>query len=169
MDLTTKMIAQIQATASKTSVNATPTTTLDHKVTISLTDGTGASKADQVVELDGSLAASTNLEIDLAGSLTDMFGDTVTFARVKAVLIENDSTEADAVLIVGGAAANDWTGPFQDSTDKIEVRPGGIAMFACIDATAWAVTAGTGDLLKIENESGSNACTYRITIIGEST
>ena len=167
MDLTTTLVAQIQAQMQKTVLNATPQYTLNHKVEDTLSDGTGADKADLCVEVDSSLGVGANTTIDLAGSLSDIFGDAVTFARIKALLIENESTDADAVLIVGGAGANPWPGPFQDVSDKIEVRPGGAALFFCADATGWPVVGGASDVLKIENESGANACSYRITFVGE--
>jgi len=41
-------------------------------------------------------------------------------------------------------------------------------MAGAADATTYAVTAGTGDLLKVANSAGGTSVTYDIVIIGSS-
>ena len=132
-----------------------------------ITSGTGANQADLIFHDQRTLAASTSEELDLAGSLTDSFGTTLTFARIKAVVVY--AATANAGLIqVGGAAANGFINWVASATDIIQVRAGGTFAIIAPDATAYAVTAGTGDLLKINNTDGAGAGVYDIYIIGAS-
>lgn len=133
---------------------------------LDLTDGTGAAQANQQWHASRTLTAGTSETLDLSGSLTDAFGTTVAFARIKAILIKNTSANAAGVLTVGGAASNPWYAPFGAATDTVKIRPGGVLLLACDDATGYAVTAGTGDRLQLANGDGSNSLTYEIVVVG---
>ena len=132
-----------------------------------ITDGTGLNEADVIWHDQRTLASSTSEEIDLAGSLTDVFGTVLTFARIKGILIS--SALANGALIqVGGSASNGFVNWVASATDIINVRNGGTFALIAPDATAYAVTAGTGDKLKITNTDGAATATYDIIIIGAS-
>lgn len=129
-----------------------------------LATGTGSNQADVLWHDTRSLTA-TSEDLDMAGSLTNAFGDTVTFATIKGILIHNKSTSSTEILSVGGAAANqliNWVG---NSSDIVKIGPDGILLlWNPIDG--YAVTAGTGDLLKID--SGTDTIEYDIVILGTS-
>lgn len=129
----------------------------------SLASGTGADQADQLFTDTRTLTA-TSENLDLAGGLTDAFGATITFARIKGIAIRNKSTTD--VLLVGGAASNAFVNWVANSSDIVRLRPGGVLVLWAPDATAYAVTAGTGDILKID--SGAATISYDIAIIGAS-
>lgn len=138
---------------------------------LSYAQGTGAGQADRVHISRRTLAGAANESLDLAGSLTDPFGAVLTFARIKAIIILLQPTTAAAFLRVGGAAANGFVNWVADATDKVIVRngpKGGFLALGCGDATGYPVTAGTGDLLKIENGDASLAATYDLCVIGAS-
>jgi len=129
-------------------------------------NGTSTDQADLIFRDQRSLALSTSENLDLAGSLTDAYGSTITFAKVKLIYVKAKSTNGGNI-IVGGAAANTFVGPFADATDKVKVPAGG--MYQVADAgTGWTVTAGTGDILKVENDDAADAGVYDIIIIGTS-
>lgn len=130
----------------------------------SLTDGTGAVDTADLMWSDTRTLATTSESLDLAGSLTNVFGATVTFARIKAILIHNKSTTVGQTVTVGGAASNAFP-LFADTTDKYVIGPNGLFFVWEPSAAAKAVTASTGDLLKIET---SASITYDIVIIGAS-
>jgi len=132
---------------------------------ISLANGTGANQANQVWGDTRALGNGANEELDLAGGLTNGLGATVTLAKVRLLAIKAAATNTDT-LNVGGAAANGWATWVGDPTDVIKVRPGGILVLAAPDATGYAVTAGTGDLLKITNAAALATASYDILIIG---
>lgn len=129
-------------------------------------NGTGANQADLVYRAQRTLSGSSSENLDLAGSLTDPFGTTLTFARVKFIFVKAASANGGNI-IVGGAAANTFVGPFADATDKVQIPAGGHFQVGDAGATGWVVTAGTGDILKVENSDASSA-TYDIVIIGAS-
>lgn len=140
--------------------------TFDEATTIDLSLGTGARQANNAFTDVRTLAASASEPLDLAGSLGNPLGATLTFTAVKAIKVEADETNANNVVI-GGAASNAFLGPFVDATDKISLAPGGVALLVNPTAAGWTVTAATGDLLQIANSGAGSGVSYTITILGE--
>lgn len=136
---------------------------------VSLADGTGAGKADRVWTDTRTLAASASEDLDLAGSLLDAFGAAVTFAKVKGLLVVAAPGNSNNV-IVGGASSNGFVSWVGGATHTVTVRPGAaLALIAGdADATGYAVTGGTADLLKIANSGAGSAVTYSIAVLGTS-
>lgn len=165
MALSATIKAGIQASQTNVLDLGTATFPLSVLESLSLTDGTGADQADRIFSDERTLAASASEDLDLSGSLTNAFG-TVTFARIKAVLVIADSGNTNNVNV--SRPASNGVPLFLAASDGIGVRPGGVLLWACTDATGVAVTAGTGDLLTIANSSSGSAVTYRIIIIGAS-
>lgn len=132
---------------------------------IQLLNGTGAGQANKAWHDQRTLAASGNEDLDLAGSLLDVFGSTITFTKIKAIVIVAAEGNGDDIT-VGGASSNALVNFVGSATDKVKVRPGGVFVIACSDATAYAVTAGTGDLLNIANEDGAASATYDVFVVG---
>mgnify|MGYP001555613384 CR=1 FL=1 len=134
-------------------------------VIVSLEDGTGANKANQCWADERSLNASSSEEIDLAGNLSNAFGQTLTFSKVKAVVIKASASNASDVEM-GGAAANAFASFVKDSSDIILIKPGGLIVLIAPDASGFDVSSN--DLLKMAN-SGGAAISYEIIVIGEAT
>lgn len=127
--------------------------------------GTGANQADQLFSDERTLGTGANEDLDLAGSLSDAFGNTLTFARIKAVIVL--AASANTTNITVSRPASNGVVLFDAASDAITLAPG--ALFAWVDPTATgkAVTAGTGDLLNIANSAGASG-TYTVIIIGAS-
>ena len=183
MDLTSTVFCKVSGTGSK-STDLDGTTKHDFSLSrnTSLADGTAADQADLVYFDDGELAAAADVDLDLAGTLSDVFGDTVTFARIKVIMVSNVSDEeqspaTDAILSVGGGTGQDGTNAFDtwitstaaNGSERVFVRAGGTLLLFAPDATAYAVTAGTIDILNILNTDGADAGDYSIALIGVST
>ncbi len=134
--------------------------------TIGVASGTSAGQADLFFDDQRTLAASGTENIDLAASLADPAGDTLTFVKLKGIWIYAASANGGNIR-VGGAGSNEFQGPFAASGDKITVAPGGIFQVIA-PAAGWTVTAGTGDILLIENLDGAAAVTYDIALFGTS-
>lgn len=134
---------------------------------VTWSSGTVANTADVVWSSTRTLNASATEDLDLAGSLTGTLGGTVTFARVKAIMVTAHPANTNNVVI-GAASATQFVGPFGAATHTISVQPGGEFSVAAPGATAWPVTAGTADLLKVANSAAGSAVTYTIIIIGAS-
>lgn len=165
-NLSAKIYAAIEATL--TNVESVATKSLQVKATdpIVLRNGTGDDQADLIFQDQRTLAASTAEDLDLAGSLTDPFGAALTFVEVVAIIVRAAEGNTNDVVI-GGDASAAFVGPFADASDKVHVKPGGVAMFVAPN-TGWAVTATSADLLQVANGSSGSAVTYDITIIGRS-
>lgn len=130
-----------------------------------LLNGTSNGQANQQFTRRYTIAASGTQDLDLAGALVNDFGDTLTFARIDAIIVAPLSTNTNNV-VVGNAASNQFVGPFGAATHTVSVRPGGV--FAIMDGvgTGYTVTAGTGDLLRLTNSAGGTSVVVDVTLIG---
>ena len=134
---------------------------------ITLLNGTGAGQADMVFTDTRTLSASATEDLDLAASLVDAYGATMTFARIKVIIVTAASGNTNNVNVT--RPASNGVPLFLAAGDGLAVRPGGVAVpLACSDATGVPVTAGTGDLLTFTNSAGSTSVTYTVIIIGAS-
>jgi hypothetical protein len=126
------------------------------------TAGTGNNQVNTVFHDTRTLAGGASEELDLAGSLTNALGATVTFTYIKALMIFNKS--ATQTLTIGGAATNAWEAWTLAAGDAIKILPDGMLLLVA-PLAGYAVTASTADKLKILN-SATNSADYDIWIIG---
>lgn len=123
-------------------------------------DGTATDEVDGVwSNLALSLVSATELNLQ---SLTDSFGNALSFQRIAWLAIQNQATQDSAAnkLVVGGAGANAWE-PFVGTVGDIVV----------VSATGWFVwgnTAGatvdaTNKILRLDS---ANTVAIRIMVIG---
>lgn len=136
--------------------------------TTTLTSGTGATvgTADLLYAATLTIAGAGTSELDVAGGITDFFGNTITMARLKAMYI-NLATTTLATHIVVGDATNEiinWI----SAAGTVTVRQNGVLLLCAPDATAYAVTAATGDDLLITNGDAAVSATVNIALIGGS-
>ncbi len=129
--------------------------------------GTGLGQADRIFHDTRTLTASSNEDLDLAGVLTDAYGATITFARIKTLLIYADPGNTNNV-IVGNAATNGFISWVGAAAHTVTVRPGGLLLLAAADVTAYTVTATTADLLRVTNSGAGTSVTYDVVLIGAS-
>ncbi len=163
MALTFQAKALISGTHTKTFEGQSPSNTLTFTYTKNWVDGTAVDQSDLIwIDKDRNLNATTE-EIDLSGSLTDAFGDTVAFNFVTGMYIWNKNTTATETLKVGGSATNAFP-LFDNSTDIYEIGPDGVFFVNEPSLAAKNVTAGTGDLLKLD--AGAANITFDIAIWG---
>jgi hypothetical protein len=146
---------------------------------LSTSNGTGANgTADLKYSAKYTINGNQSQDIDLAGNLTDRFGATITFARIKCLHVRvlgtaDDSASTGGPVDVGGGTAGaqfvNWI-----SVNTAKVRVGGSAgrkgclHLSCDDATAYAVTATTGDILRLTNVHATNAVKVAVVLIGSS-
>lgn len=140
---------------------------LQRTVTISLSTGTSADQADRVYQFNETLAASGTRDLDLSGSLTDSLGQTVVFVEVTSIVLINKATVAGSDLLLG-AGSNPMVNWVETGGDRVRVKAGGFMALGCRYDPGYAITAGTGDILRITNESGSATVEYDIIIVGRS-
>lgn len=136
--------------------------------THTFTNGSGANQVDRIYTETRTITASSSATLDLAGVLADPFGATITFARIKAILIFADAANANNV-VMGAAASNQFVGPFGDASDTLSTKPGGTTVLIAPDATGWPVTGGSTDQLKFANSAAGTSVTYDLVILGSSS
>jgi hypothetical protein len=167
MTLDTKFHVELVADAASPLDLTSASSRLSFVRQINMATGTAANQADKIWSDERTLTASSTEDLDLAGVLVDPFGATLTFARIKFLIVYALPANTNNVVL-GNAASNGWVGPFGAATHTISIRPGGLIAMVAPDATAWPVTAGTGDLLHVANSGAGTGVTYDIALIGSS-
>ncbi|MEU8279563.1 hypothetical protein ACFYOK_29395 [Microbispora bryophytorum] len=140
---------------------------VDFSQQFNFAQGAGAGQADMIWTASRSIAASSTDAIDLAGTLQGPFGTTVTFARIKGVIVRAAATNVNNVNIVRDSTSG--VPLFLATGDGIAVKPGGLFVWLDPSAAGAAVTAGTADLLNLVNSGAGSAAKCDIYIIGASS
>jgi hypothetical protein len=167
MSLTATVKASINASLTKSADLASATSRIAHALSLAFSDGTGALQANRIFSDTRTLSASATEDLDFSGALTDIYGDAVVFADIRALLITADSGNTNNVNVT--RPASNGLALFLAASDGIAVRPGGAFLYVAQDTTAIPVAGGTGDLLTLTNSAGSTPVTYSITVIGSAT
>ena len=139
---------------------------LDYQKSVTLATGTGLGQADQIFHDQRTLAASATENLDLAGVLTDPLGTTLTFARIKALMVFALAANTNNVELTRPATNGALI--FIAAGDGISIEPGACFAWATPTAAGVVVTAATADLITLTNSAGSTAVTYDVVIIGAS-
>lgn len=107
--------------------------------------------------------AATPTDLDLAGSLSDAFGDTITGSSLKLVAIKNLSASSGDVILVG--AGTNPVGLFvaDAATDKMRVPAGGAVMWYAGPTDVQAITGASNDLLRLD--PGSDTFSAEILVV----
>lgn len=166
MSLSTTITARVQATLSTALDLTTATAPLDKRSLMTWTSGTLANQADRIWSDTRTLAASGTEDLDLAGTLVDALGATLTLVELRLVMVTAASGNTNNV-VVSRPAAN-GVPLFSAASDAISVRPDGVFLWASPADGGVTVTPGTGDLLTITNSGAGSSVTYDIVIIGAS-
>lgn len=167
MSLTSTIAVAVSAIQIPTIDLGSAVAQLSKSYRVDLANGTAAGQADRVFHDQRTLTASATEDIDLAGTLTDVFGATLTFARIKGLIVAAAAANTNNV-IVGGASATQFVSWVGAATHTVTVRPGAVLMLmaGAADATGYVTAAGSTDLLKIANSAGTTGVTYDIAVIG---
>jgi hypothetical protein len=164
--LTATIKAGIKASQTRVLDLGTPAYPMSKSIEVALTSGTGAGQADLMFTDTRTVAASGTDALDLAGGLTDAYGQTLTFVEVRAVLVTALSTNTNNVRV--NRPASNGVPLFLAAGDGIDVPPGGAFLWVAPPDGKVTVTAGTGDLLNIDNASSGTPVTYDVVILGVS-
>jgi hypothetical protein len=175
--LTSKLTLLLNSLLANTVGVAAVTANLDRSTAFSLASGVGADQADKVysttiTRTHGAPAG----DLDLAGTLTDVFGVVITMARIKAIVLNAAAANVNSV-VVGGGATTPIVSMFFDyvatalAQPALKIRPGGLLCLVAPDANGYVVTAATADKLQIANgdEDASTSVSVDVVIIGAST
>lgn len=166
MSLKTVFTAKISGDYQSAKDLTTVKDTLDLNNAVELLTGTGANQSDLMFHDQRTIAANGDDDLDLAGSLSDGFGSTLTFVRVKGLYISAASGNSNNLGVGGGS--NPFIAHLLATGDGVTIMPGGFFMIVSPNATAYGVSAGSADILRVSNQSGGTTVTYNIVIIGSS-
>lgn len=131
----------------------------------SFSSGTSAYQGTTFASDQRTLGTGAVDSFDLAGGLVDIFGNVVTFTRIRAIMIETSAAAAGDLSIFDVSGGNAFIGPISNPGDTVRVRPGCTWIAVAPAADGWPVIAGTGDILQVTNTSPGNIL-YSIVIIG---
>ena len=129
----------------------------------SLATGTAVEQAN-ALWYDTRTLAATAENLDLAGGVTDAFGDALTFTKIKKLLIRNNNTTSGQVLIVGPATASGITTIWGTVTTSGETIGANGVMMKANPTAGFAITSATADLLRLD--AGTCTVVYDIVVIG---
>lgn len=129
------------------------------------TFGTGSGECNWLYYASRSVGATTADNFDLAGSLTDAFGTTITATKLKVLVVAIDSPDGTKKLRVGprgvaNAAQLCFGGT--GATDYIEVFDWLVLQEL---VAGWTITGGSADIVGVYN-SGAGSVTYSILMAG---
>lgn len=136
---------------------------------VTFEDGSDANECEDMYAATRTILANDEDILDLAGGLTDKYGNTLTFEEIRQITVYNKNETTGQVLLVGGGP--DPTGGallsdiFDGETDtRIKIKWGGLFVLVAPIA-GYTITGGSADLLWIRND-GTESITYDIVIKG---
>jgi hypothetical protein len=133
---------------------------------VSIASGTGPGQLDRVWSDTRTVADGGTSSIDLAGVLTDAFGATTTFVKLRGLIVVAGSGNTTLLSAARPAAAGSVL--FSAASDALAGVSFGGWVLAWVDLQAGVtVAAGSTDLVSIINSSGAIA-TFTIIALGTS-
>lgn len=130
-----------------------------------ITDGAGLAQANKVWRDKATIAAAGNLDLDLNGVLVNFQGAAVNFTRIIGVWIHVLTATIGTDVRVGNAPSNPWVGWTSVAGSTVKIGPGGLWVKYEPSVAGMVVVAGTGDILRINNNSVHSADVY-VVILG---
>jgi hypothetical protein len=171
---TARVQVGIVGTLSSASNLTDDSATLQKVWTTSIANGVGAGQADKIYTLkEQTIADGGTLSIDVKGSLTDAFGAAFTPAKLRAVAIvscggpPSCSSAANTTNLTLFGDAN-GVPILNTAATTSTLTPGGSFVKTDMSTAGIAVTAGTGDIIKIVNAAGA-AAKVDVVLIGTSS
>lgn len=149
------------------------TTTSDTKngsvFDVEFANGSGTNQAQDMFHSQRTVNNAEEDNLDLAGSLVDVFGNTLTLTSIRQLLIVNNATTSGEDLVIGGpegpSAGALLTDLFDgDNEARIKVKSGGVL---CLVApiSGYAITGGSADIIRVYN-IGTVPISYDVIIKG---
>jgi hypothetical protein len=162
-----KLTVRLSSTLNKTaSVGGSIYSIPDETFNTLIGNGTGSNQATMSYASDLSIGVSSTSSLDISGGIVNAFGGAVAFSEVSLLMLAAAETNDADVHIGGNASA--FSSMFVDPSDKLVLKPGGLILLSALyGAGAYTVTSGSGDVLDIQNTSGTSAAGVKLYIIGE--
>ena len=165
MALYTRITESVVSTLTSALDLVTTTAPLSYSIVQDLATGVGANQADMLWSDQRTLTASATEDLDLAGSLTGPLGGTLTFARVKYLLVKALATNTNDVVVSRAAAGIPL---FSATGDALAINPGGWFAWGAPTAAGIVVTPTSAESITVTNSAGGTSVIYDVIVIGAS-
>lgn len=129
-------------------------------------NGSGADKANIMFTDIRTLSGSSVEIIDFLGGLTSSLNTVLNLVAVKTLIIRSFPGNT-GTLTFGPHSVNGFTAIVNDVSDRIVVRPGGLAVLVAPNAVGYFVDATRRNLI-ITNTSTASS-TYDFIVVGETS
>lgn len=166
MSLSTTMSLALRAIQTGVADFSAPSDAMSLGGNLSWASGVGANQADRIYHDQRTLGASTAEDLDVSGALLDKFGAAFVLVKLKFLMVKAAAANGGNIEVGGDANSVPIFGAV---ADFLVVPPGGYFVWCAPALAGVAVTAGTGDIIQINNANGGGAGTYDIVIIGTSS
>lgn len=125
--------------------------------------GGGSGQVNKIYSVQSTISSSSTLSIDLdAGTLTDIYGNALTFTAIKAIRVHHKGTSAASTVSIAG----DFMTTVFGASFNHSLAAGGLYLTSNL-ASDYTVVASTGDVIEIINNDGSNSATVSVDILGD--
>jgi len=124
------------------------------------TSGASTNQMNVIVRESVTLTNAQTRTIDLAGGVSDSFGDVTTFTTVRFLCLVADEDNADPVAL-GASGEDAWAAWCGGTNHTVTIRPGGILLLTAPDS-GYTIT----DSKLMVRNTGTNAAAYSIYIGG---
>lgn len=133
--------------------------------TLTLLDGAGVGLVNKIFQpaTDPAVAASTNTDYDLSGTLAGSFGNVV-FTGIKAIIVMADDTNPGPLTVFGGT--NPFLGPLSGTTPSLALLPGQLFLVTRTDAGGWTVANSTNDNFRIASAATVGTYSWDLLLAG---
>lgn len=139
---------------------STPRDPLQLSWTQTIASGSGTGQANKHFHDQYTISASGTQAVDLAGSVTNAFGQTVSFTRLKALLVVNSGATD---ITIEPNVSSGFSAMF---ADVVTIKAGGVFLLAGFDSSGYTVASGSADQLLITNLSSGASATVSVVAIG---
>lgn len=133
---------------------------------------TGSNKINEIYSVILKPAASGNSLLDLT-SLADVFGLSLNFARVKAIMFQLLSANQDASngtactqITIGAAGSHPWLMFLGGTTPTVILKNGEMIAWMTPSSDGSVITGGSNNMLLITNNDTVNAAAVQVTLLG---
>lgn len=158
-----ELVVRLNAILQKALDLDTPIDPLIYSLQRTMSNGTTSGLVSQMWHDQRTLSASASEDLDLAGSLTNAFGVTLTFATIKFVLVVAAAGNTNNVEVTRKATTG--IPLFMADGDGISLQPGDLFLYHS-PLVGKTITATTDDTLTFTNSAGSTGVTYDVILVG---
>lgn len=133
-----------------------------------LTDGEGVDQFNTAWTKEGQLAASGSVTVDLSGSETGPFGNTINLSKLKYIHVNNTSNDRSTPTNSEIKVETNGIGFVSGTSPAVHIGSGGCFINTSF-RVGWTITNGSADTITITNTSSEHAATYELCVLGVTT